>query len=105
MIGARVLFSLKDEVKERLANIEDVKKHLSNVIELAKKVPGLKEKFFIMDPKTLAQGAFLIWETQKDFDEYRKSDQYKTTVLDICKGKPNIETYVLSATLKDGVLL
>lgn len=105
MVGARVLFSLKSEVKEQLADIENVKQHLGNLVEAYKKVPGLKEKFFIMDSKTLAQGAFLVWETQGHFDKYLKSDLWKTAVLDISEGKPDIETYVLSASLRDGVLL
>ena len=105
MIGARLVFSLRDEVKEQLVDIENAKRHLGDLVKQYKKVPGLKEKFFIMDPKTLAQGAFLVWETQEHFDEYLKSDLYKTAVLDICKGEPDIETYVLSASLKDGVLL
>jgi hypothetical protein len=59
----------------------------------------------IMDPKTYAQGAMLIWETQEHFDAYLKSDEYKTTVLDICEGEPSIEVYVHTANLTDGVLL
>ena len=104
MIGGRVKFELKDEVKEQLADIENARKHLGDIVELYKKVPGLKEKYFFMDPKTLAEGAFLIWETQEHFDAYLKSDLWKTAVLDICKGKPDIVTYVLTASLKDGVL-
>ena len=105
MIAAIVKFELKDEVKKQLANIEVAKKHLNNVVEGCRKVPGLKEKYFIMDPKTLAQGAMLIWEKQKDFDAYLKSDEFKTTVLDICQGEPSIEVYIHTANLTDGVLL
>ena len=105
MIAAIVKFELKDEVKEQLADIEVAKNHLNKVVEGCRKIPGLKEKFFIMDPKTYAQGAMLIWETQEDFDAYLKSDQFKTTVLDICQGEPSIEIYVHTANLTDGVLL
>jgi heme-degrading monooxygenase HmoA len=105
MIAALVKFELKDEVKKQLADIEVAKQHLSMVVEGCRKVPGLKEKFFIMDPKTYAQGALLIWDTQEHFDAYVKSDQFKTTVLDICQGAPRIEVYVHTANLTDGVLL
>ena len=105
MIAAIVRFDLKDEVKEQLADIEVAKKHIGNVVEGCRKIPGLREKFFIMDPKTLAQGAMLIWETQEHFDAYLKSDEYKTTVLDICEGEPRIGIYVHTASLTDGVLL
>jgi heme-degrading monooxygenase HmoA len=105
MIAAIVKFELKDEVKKQLADIEVAKNHLNEVVEGCRKVPGLKEKFFIMDPQTYAQGAMLIWETREDFDAYVKSDQFKTTVLDICEGEPSIEVYVHTANLTDGVLL
>ena len=105
MIAAIVKFELKDEVKKQLADIEVAKKHINDVVEGCRKIPGLKEKYFIMDPKTLAQGAMLIWEKQEDFNAYLKSEAYKTTVLDICRGKPRIEVYIHTANLTDGVLL
>jgi heme-degrading monooxygenase HmoA len=105
MIGVRVIFEVKDEVRKQLADIEAARKHIGNVVEGCRKVPGLKEKFFVMNPKTQAQGAFLIWETQEHFDAYLKSEEYKATVLDICQGEPDIETYILTATLTDGVLI
>jgi len=105
MIAVIVKFELKEEVQKQLADIEVARKHIASVVEGCRKVPGLKEKFFIMDPKTLAQGAMLIWETQEHFDAYLKSDQFKTTVLDICQGEPRIETYVHTANLTDGVLI
>jgi hypothetical protein len=105
MLAAIVKFELKDEVKKQLADIEVAKNHINKVVEGCRKVPGLKEKFFIMDPKTYAQGAMLIWNTQEHFDAYLKSDIFKTTVLDICQGEPSIEVYVHTANLTDGVLL
>jgi quinol monooxygenase YgiN len=105
MVGVRLKFEVKDEVKKQLADIEAVRKHLGSVVEISKKVPGLKEKIFIMDPETLAQAAFLIWETQEHFDAYLKSEAYKTIVLDICQGEPDIESYIITASLTDGVLL
>ena len=105
MIGVRVRFEVKDEVKKQLADVEAVREHLGNAVEVSRKIPGLKEKFFTMDPETLAQAAFLIWETRGHFDAYLKSEEYKAIVLDICQGEPDIETYILTASLTDGVLL
>jgi heme-degrading monooxygenase HmoA len=105
MIAAIVKFDVKDEVKEQLADIEVAKKHIGDIVEGCRKIPGLKEKLFIMEPKTLAQGAMLIWETREHFDAYLKSDEYRATVLDICEGEPRIEVYVHTANLRDGVLL
>ena len=105
MLAAIVKFDVKDDVKKDLADIEVAKKHINSVVEGCRKIPGLKEKYFIMDPKTFAQGAMLIWDTQEHFDDYLKSKEYKATVLDICKGEPRIEVYVHTANLTDGVLI
>ncbi|HUT67456.1 MAG TPA: hypothetical protein VMW86_02765 [Dehalococcoidales bacterium] len=105
MLAVIVRFELKDEVRKMLADINVARKHIQKVVEDCRKIPGLKEKYFIMDPKTAAQGAMLLWEKQEDFDAYLKSAEYKATVLDICKGKPRIEVYVHTANLTDGVLI
>jgi hypothetical protein len=104
MIGMIIVFPLKDEVKNEMDQ-NAVRDHMANVVALYKKVPGLKEKTFFMNPDNLDQGAFLVWETQELLDQYLKSDLYKTAVLDICKGKPSLQTYLITASLKDGVLI
>ena len=105
MIAAIVRFEIKNEVKKQLADADFARQHLQKVVEGCRKIPGLKEKYFIMDPRTYAQGAMLLWEKREDFDEYVKSPEYKATVLDICKGKPRVEVYVHTANLTDGVLI
>ena len=104
MIGMCILFSLKDEVKAQM-DLNAVRNHMADVVALYKQVPGLKEKTFFMNPDNLDQGAFLVWQTQELLDQYLKSDLYKTAVLDICKGEPSLQTYVITASLKDGVLI
>jgi quinol monooxygenase YgiN len=103
MIVAMILFSLKDEVRNGMDE-EAVRNHLANMVEEYKKVPGLKEKTFFMNPQNFDQGAFLVWESQEPLDAYLKSDLYKSGVTDICKGEPRWETYTVTATIKDGVL-
>ena len=105
MIAVFVRFDVRDEVKKALEDVDAAREHITSVVERCRKIPGLKEKFFIMDPKTYAQGAMLLWEKQEDFDVYLKSDDYKTTVLDICEGEPRIEIYIHTANLTDGVLI
>ena len=105
MLAIICKFEIKDEVKKQLADIEVAKKHLAQIIEGCKRVPGMKEKLFIMNPETLAQGATLIFDTQENWEAYRKSDLFKTTVLDICEGEPQIEIYVHTASLTGGVHL
>ncbi len=104
MIVAIILFSLKDEVKAAMDQ-EAVKAHLANLVGAYKKVPGLKEKTFFMNPQNIDQGAVLVWESQEHLDQYLKSDLYKTAVTDICKGEPRLETYLVTASLEDGVLI
>jgi len=99
-----IVFPLKDEVKNQMDQ-NAVRNHMANVVALYKKVPGLKEKTFFMNPDNLDQGAFLVWETQELLDHYLESDLYKTAVLDICKGEPSLQTYLITASLKDGVLI
>jgi len=105
MLAIICTFEVKDEVKKQLADIEVAKKHIAQVVEGCRKVPGLKEKHFIMNPKTFGQGAMIICDTQEHWEAYRKSDLFKTTVLDICQGEPKIEEYIYTANLTDGVLL
>jgi heme-degrading monooxygenase HmoA len=105
MLATFITFDVKDDVKKQLADITAAKKHLSGIIDECRKVPGMKQKHFVMDPKTMAQGAFLVWDTEEHFKAYLKSDLYKATVTDICAGKPRIEAYVYSANLKDGLLI
>ncbi|RPJ56174.1 MAG: hypothetical protein EHM12_10710 [Dehalococcoidia bacterium] len=103
MIGFKILFVLKDDVKKEMDE-NAVKDHLRNLVAQYRKVPGLKEKTFFMNPKNLDQGAFLVWESQEHLDRYLQSDLYKAAVLDICKAQPQTETYLITATLKDGVV-
>lgn len=105
MIAAIVKFQLKDEVREQLADTDAAREHIQKVVEGCRKVPGLKEKYFIMDPVTYAQGAMLIWESREYFEDYLKSEEYRETVLDICEGEPSIEVFVHTANLTDGVLI
>jgi len=105
MIAVIVKFEVKDEIARELADLDIARKHLQQVVDGCRKITGLKEKFFIMNPDTAAQGAMLLWEKQADFDAYLKSPEYKATVLDICKGQPQIETYVHTANLTEGVLI
>ncbi len=105
MIAVIVKFELKDEIARQLADLNVAREHIQQVVDGCRKIPGLKEKFFIMNPDTAAQGAMLLWEKQEDFDAYLKSAEFKATVLDICKGEPIIETYVHTANLTDGVLI
>lgn len=54
MIAVIVRFDVKDEVKKALADTDVARKHLQKVVEGCRQIPGLKEKYFIMDPKTAA---------------------------------------------------
>jgi hypothetical protein len=105
VIAAIVKFDVKDEVRKQLADISVAREHIQKVIEGCRKIPGLKEKYFIMDPVTYAQGAMLLWENHEYFEDYLKSEEYKETVLDICQGEPTVEVFVHTANLTDGVLI
>jgi hypothetical protein len=105
MLIAVVYFEVKDEIKRQLRDLDKTRQHLAGIVEQCRKVPGLKEKLFLMNPETAGQGATLIFDTQDNWQAYRESALFKATVLDICEGEPRIETYVHTASLTDGVIL
>lgn len=105
MIAVLVRFDVKDEVKKELANKEAARQHLQEVIKGCRQVPGMIQKYFIMDPDTYAQGAMLLFDTRENFEKYSKTELFKQTVYDICEGTPRIEFYQHTANLKDGVFI
>jgi hypothetical protein len=96
----KVIFTLKEQMPE-----QELKKLLAQLVEVYKKVPGLKQKYFLLDPKTGEAGGIYAFESQKALDEYLKSDVWQNVVLANSKGKPKIETFVITAALDAGVLL
>ena len=105
MIAAIVKFQIRDEVREQLADMDVARDHIQKVVEGCRKTPGLKEKYFFMDPVTYAQGAMLIWESREYFEAYLKSNEWQETVLDICEGEPSVEVFIHTANLTEGVLI
>ena len=76
-----VYFEVKDEIKRQLKDLDKAKQHIAEVVEDCRKVAGLKEKLFLMDPETAGQGAVLIFDTQENWQAYRESALFKATVL------------------------
>ncbi len=104
MLAIFVYFEIKNEVKQQLADAAVARAHLAQLVEDGRKVPGMRQKLFLMNPETSGQGAALIFDTQEDWEAYRESALFKTTVLDICEGEPRIEIYLHTANLTDGVV-
>lgn len=105
MLAIVVYFEVKDDIKRELADPEVAKRHLTGIVEDCRKVSGMEQKLFLMNPETAGQGATLIFDTRENWQAYRDSDLFKTTVLDICEGEPRIEIFRYTANLSDGVLL
>jgi hypothetical protein len=105
MLLVFVYFEVKDEIRSQLEDVEVARQHLAEVVEECRKVTGLKQKLFLMNPETAGQGAALIFDTRENWEAYRASALFRTTVLDICTGEPRIETYLHTASLNEGVLL
>ncbi len=100
MIILKVAFTVKAQVPE-----EEHKKMLGQAVNIFKQVPGLKQKYFLTDPKTGKAGGIYIFESQEALDKYLQSDVWRDVVLAIAKGKPRMETYVVIATTDVGVLI
>lgn len=105
MIAVIVRFDVRDEVKKQMSDKKVARRHLQEVVEGCRKVPGLIEKYFVMDPDTCAQGAMLLFDSRENFDKYSRTEMFKQTVYDICVGTPRIEFYQHTANLKDGVFI
>jgi uncharacterized lipoprotein YehR (DUF1307 family) len=94
MVILKIAFTLKNQAPE-----EEAKKMIAQLVEVYKKVPGLKQKYFVADPKTGEAGGIYVFEEQKALDEYLKSDVWNNIMLPIIKGEPKIETFIVNATL------
>ena len=100
MIILKVAFMMKNQVPE-----EEQKKGLEQVVNIFKQVPGLKQKYFIADPRTGEAGGIYIFESQEALDNYLQSDVWRNVVLANVKEEPRIETFVVIAATDVGVLI
>lgn len=100
MISMKVLFRMKQQLPE-----QELRNLLAQLVEIYKKVPGLKQKNFIVDPKTGEVGGIYTFEDQDALDTYLKSDVYKDVVLSNSQEEPKVEIFNIIAATDAGVLL
>ena len=100
MLILKVTFTMKGQAPQ-----QEQKKMLAQLVGVYKKVPGLKWKYFVADPKTGETGGIYLFENQEALDKYLKSDVWRTVVLDNSKGAPKVETFVVLAATDAGVLI
>ncbi|MEJ2740875.1 MAG: YdhR family protein [Dehalococcoidia bacterium] len=97
MIGMKVIFKTKEQSSEA-----EQRQLMSKLVEVYKNVPGIKQKYFLADPKTGEVGGFYAFESQEAVDEYLKSDVYKQVVLSNTQVEPKVETFII---IDSGVLM
>ena len=100
MIILKVSFVLKTQVPK-----EEHKNTLEQLVNVFNQVPGLKQKYFLANPKTGEAGGIYVFESQEALDKYLQSDVWRDVVLAIAKGEPRIETFVVIAATDVGVLI
>ena len=100
MVILKAAFTLKEQMPE-----EEQKKMLAQLVEVFKKVPGLKRKYFLADPKTGEAGCLYAFENQEALEAYLQSDVWRDVVVASAKGEPRIETFVVLATTDAGLLI
>jgi uncharacterized lipoprotein YehR (DUF1307 family) len=100
MVILKVAFTMKAQAPE-----SEQKKILDQLAKVYQKVPGLKQKYFLADPKTGEAGGIYCFENQEALDTYLKSDVYRNVVLENSKAKPKLETFVVLATTDAGVII
>lgn len=98
MIVFKVAFKKKGGEQQQKQKFEEV-------ISIYKQVPGLKRKYFMVDPKAGESVGIYVFENQEAMEAYLKSDVWRNVVLANAVGKPKIETYTVTATTDDGVLV
>jgi len=99
MIGQKVSFKMEGQMSE-----EELREKLGELVDVFKKVPGLRNKYFLFDPKTGEMGGFYAFESQEDLDEYLKSDVWKNVIAQ-AKDETTIERFVVTAALDAGVCI
>ena len=100
MVILKVSFVLKTQEPE-----EEHKKTLEKVVPVFSQVPGLKQKYFLANPKTGEAGGIYVFESQEALDKYLRSDVWHNFVLAKAKEEPRIETFVVIAATDVGVLI
>ena len=99
MIILKVSFMPKTQLPE-----EEHKKILEEVVNVFKQVPGLKQKYFLKNPRTGEAGGIYVFESQEALDKYLRSDVWRDVVLANAQGEPVTETLVVKATTDVGVI-
>ena len=84
---------------------EEQKKSLEQVVNIYKQVPGLKQKYFLADPKAGEAAGIYVFENQEALDKYLQSDVWRDVVLANATGEPRLETFPVLATTDVGVLV
>ena len=100
MVILKVAFMMKAQAPE-----QEQKKILEQLVNVYKQIPGLKQKYFLADPKTGEAGGIYAFESQEALDTYLKSDVWRDVVLAVANGEPRIETFVVIAATDVGVLI
>jgi hypothetical protein len=100
MLIFKVTFTMKAQAPE-----QEQKKILNQLVKVYQQVPGLKQKYFLADPKTGDAGGLYVFENQESLDKYLKSDVWRNVVLDNAKGQPKTETFIAVAATDGGVLI
>jgi heme-degrading monooxygenase HmoA len=63
--------------KSRMSR-EEVRKMYEDRSPRYRALPGLKQKYYLHFPKTDEHGAVYVWESEKDMEEFRKSELRRT---------------------------
>ncbi len=100
MVILKAVFTLKEQMQD-----EEQKKLLAQLVEVYKKVPGLKQKYFLADPKTGEAGGIYAFENQEALEAYLESDVWRNVVVENAKGEPKVEMFIALASTDAGVLI
>jgi len=100
MVILKAAFTLKEQMPD-----EEQKKLLAQLVKVYNKVPGLKRKYFLADPKTGEAGGIYEFDNQEALEAYLKSDVWRDVVVANAKVEPKVETFVVLATTDAGLVI
>jgi len=86
--------------KSRMTD-EEVQKTYEDRSPRYRTLPGLVQKYYLTFPETKEHGAVYVWRSEKDIEEFRKSDLSRTipTAYQV-QGSPDVRLADVVMTLR-----
>jgi quinol monooxygenase YgiN len=83
-------------------SLDEIRRVMESRIDQFRALPGLKQKYYLLDSKTGELAGLYLWESPEALAEYRHSELSKTIAAAYeAEGEPRIEAYQILTTLRE----